>query len=662
MAHADSIYKDSFLEYASYVIKDRAIPELTDGFKPVQRRIIHTLLEMDDGRFHKVANVVGAAMKYHPHGDSSIYEALVNLANCELFIEKQGNYGSFLTGDRAAAARYIECRLLPFAKKVLYNPELTEYVESYDGRNKEPVVFQAKIPIVAIQGTQGIAVGMSTYILPHNLLEVLDCQIKALKGEKFTIAPDFPGGGFVDVENYDDGRGFVIVRAKLDVSDPKKIIITELPFGVNSEQMIDSIEDANKRGKFNISSITDYTAEEVNIEINLQRNTYSTDIVDALYAHTKCEIKISVNSLVIHNNVPVIIPISEMIKWHAKHLIEVLTKELELEIGHLKDRLHARTLERIFVEERIYKRIETKKTSEDVNKAVKTGFKPFEAQLYREVIDEDVERLLKIPIRRISLFDIEKNRNEITEIEADITKAEYNLAHIVDYSLSYIEDLKKMVDKKLWKRKSVLSNIEVKDVKQVAVRNLDLRYQEDTGYIGTNVKGGETLLKVSPYDKIFYMKKNGEYRVANVTDREFIGSEGIFYINFADKEIISKEIFTAIFREKESKFYFIKRFVIPSFTTDRVYSILPKGNYKIVKLSLYPSAIITAKYKEGCGYRVLEESWRFADFAVHKSPNTTGNRLTTKQLVGISLKHTKDQSTSQEAEPTLFDSEDLKKK
>ncbi|HBO35699.1 MAG TPA: DNA topoisomerase IV subunit A, partial [Sphaerochaeta sp.] len=363
MTQAHSIFKQNFLEYASYVIKERAIPDLVDGFKPVQRRIIHTLFEMDDGKFHKVANVVGWAMRYHPHGDSSIYEALVNLANCDLFIERQGNFGNTLTGDSAAAARYIECRLLPFAKKVLYNPELTEFVDSYDGRNKEPVTFPAKIPVVLIQGVSGIAVGMSTYILPHNPLEVLDAMAASLKGESYQLYPDFLGGGIVDVEDYRDGKGSVSVRAKLNTSDPKRIIIEELPYGTTSEAMIRSVEEAAKKGKLKISSINDYTAEKVNIEINLARNTYAQEIVDALYAYTDCETKLSINPLVIRDNVPTIMGIHEILDWHARHLVVVLKAELELEKGHLLDKLHARTLERIFIEERIYKRIEQKKSA-----------------------------------------------------------------------------------------------------------------------------------------------------------------------------------------------------------------------------------------------------------------------------------------------------------
>ena len=651
MAHASGIFEKNFIEYASYVIRDRAIPELEDGLKPVQRRIIHTLIEMDDGKFHKVANVVGQCMKYHPHGDASINDALVNLANDDLFIDHQGNFGNELTGDGAAAGRYIECRLLPLAKKVLYSPEITQYVDSYDGRNKEPVVFPAKIPVVVIQGASGIAVGMKTDILPHNLIEVLDAQEAALRGENVTLYPDFPTGGIVDVSGYEDGCGFVTVRARLDLSDPKKIVITELPYGVTSEQMIASIEEADKKGKLHIAKVTDYTTDKANIEIALQRNTYTKDIVDALYAYTKCENRISINPIVIVDELPRVMPISEMVSYHARHLVDVLTAELHVERRHLEDRLHARTLERIFIEERIYKRIENKKTAEDVNKAVVTGFAPFKDELYRPIDDEDIDRLLKIPIRRISLFDIEKNRRDIEEIDAAIAQVDRNLANITEYAVSFLEDIKAGLDAQRWARRSEIGSFQALDVKSVAVRNLELRYDESTGYMGTNVKTGEVLMKVSPYDKVFYLRKDGAYRVTNVSEKEFIGTEGLYYYCLADKEELSKVVFTAIYKEKESRFYFINRFTISSFTTNRLYSILPKGNYKLVKLATFPSAIITAKYKPGMGYRVLEETFRFSDFAVRKSPQSVGYKIITKALAGLTLRQTKEG----DVEPTLFD-------
>ncbi len=658
MSQADKLYRNYFLEYASYVVRDRAIPDLVDGFKPVQRRIMHTLFEMDDGRFMKVANVVGACMKYHPHGDSSIYEALVNLANSELFIEKQGNFGNFLTGDGAAAARYIECRLKPFAKKVLYNPEITEYADSYDGRNKEPVLFPAKIPVVAIQGTMGIAVGMSTQILPHNLFEVLEAEKKALRGKKFSLYPDFPGGGIIDVSEYDDGRGKIAVRARLNASDPKKLVIEELPYGVTSDSMIASIEKANATGRLKIASISDYTAEKAQIEICWQRNVYSEDMVDVLYATTDCEKKISVNPLVIVNGYPKAVSITEMIRFHAKHLIEVLTAELQNEKKKLEDRLWARTLERIFIEERIYKEIETKKSAEDVKAAIISGFGPFSSELGgQELSDDDIERLLKIPIRRISLFDIERNKEEIREIQGSIDKINYNLEHIIDYAEDYLTELEDMCDREEFRRRTEISSFETLNARQVAVRNMDVRYDPSTGYIGTSIKTGESLLKVSPFDKIFYMKTNGEYRVIPVEDKTFIGTEGLFYINYGDKEVLANEVFTVIYRDKirDKSVYQIKRFRITSFTTDKPYSVVSGPKAKVKKMSTWPSAVITMKFKPGYGYKILEDTARFADFPIYKSPTAAGQKLTGKELQSLSIRQTKDTATTEEAAPSLLD-------
>ncbi len=651
MAHAQTIFRQNFLEYASYVIKERAIPDIVDGFKPVQRRIIHTLFEMDDGKFHKVANVVGWAMRYHPHGDASIYEALVNLANCDLFIERQGNFGNFMTGDSAAAARYIECRILPFAKKVLYNPELTEFSESYDGRNKEPVTFPAKIPVVLIQGAEGIAVGMATKILPHNALEVLDAVAAVLKGESFQLFPDFPGGGIVDVKNYEDGTGSVSVRAKLDTSDSKRIVIEELPFGVTSEMMIHSIDEAAKKGKLKVASISDYTSDKVNIEICLARNTYSKDIVDALYAYTLCEQKIAVNSLVIQDNFPVVMKVSDMVHFHAQHLVEVLKAELELEKSHLYDKLHARTLERIFIEERIYKRIEQKRSAEAVEKAVITGFEPFADQLLRPVVSDDVDRLLKIPIRRISLFDIEKNRQEIDQINEQLKAVEYKLNHLIEYSLDYLTELKGMLGTEIHKRKTVIKSFDIVDVKEVAVRDLSLKYDPTTGYLGYNVKSGNTMLMVSPYDRVLIIQKSGTYFVCDAPEKLFVG-KGLLHCSFADKTELASIVFTVIYQEKTSKFLFLKRCQVTQFILNRTYELVPEGNYRLLKLSTFPNAELTASYKPARNIKILEEKFYFSDYLV-KGVKAAGVRIAVKEIASLKLRSVKE--VVKDAEPSLFD-------
>ena len=635
MANAKDIFRQNFIEYASYVIKDRAIPDIEDGLKPVQRRILHTMIEIDDGRFNKVANVVGHTMRYHPHGDQSIYTALVNLANYDLFIDKQGNYGNFMTGDGPAAARYIECRLLPFAKKVLYNPEITEYVESYDGRNKEPVVFPAKIPVVLIQGTEGIAVGMSTKILPHNAHEVIDAQIAAIKGEAFELYPDFPGGGIMDVSDYQDGLGSVAVRAKLDTSNAKKIIIEELPYGVDSEKMIQSIEAAIKKGRLKIQSVNDFTADTVNIEISLAKGTYTKDVVDALYAYTLCEQKISVNCLVIRDKLPHVCTVSDVIRYHADHILEVSKKELEVQRGHLFDKLHTRTLERIFIEERIYKRIEQKRTQEAVVQAIRTGFGPYADQLVREITDEDIDRLLKIPIRRISLFDIEKNHEEIDQINADIKQVDYDLSHLDEYSIRTLNAIKADLDAETHRRKTVIADFNIVDIRDVAKRDLDLRYDGLTGYLGTSVKTGNPLFKVSEFDKILIIQKNGTYYCSNVPDKLFVGKD-ITYCGLADKDSLEDIVFTVIYLDKKTKVTYIKRCKLSGFIMNKPYELLPDpDNNSLKKLSTLPNAEVTVTYKGPS--RIKESTFLFSDFLV-KGSKAGGVTITKKEVASIRIK------------------------
>lgn len=661
MAQAEKLFRKNFLEYASYVIKDRAIADINDGFKPVQRRIIHSLFEMDDGKFHKVANVVGWSMRYHPHGDSSIYEALVNLANHDLLIERQGNFGNFMTGDRAAASRYIECRITPFAKSVLYNPELTEFIDSYDGRNKEPLSFPAKLPLVVIQGVQGIAVGMATTILPHNLKEVIDAMEKDLRGEKFILYPDFPGGGLVDVSNYHDGKGSVSVRAKLDTSDEKKITITELPYGITSERLIATIDTAAKKGKLKISSINDYTAETVNIEINLARGIYTKDIVKGLYAYTDCERKINSNPVVIKDNVPVTMGISEMVKYHARYLLKVIKAELENERKHLMDRLHQRTMERIFVEERIYKKIEKQKSAEGVKTAVIKGFKPFSATLIRAITVDDVDHLLKIPIRRISLFDIGKNEEEIDGINAAIAAVDEKLAHLVDTAITTLEGFKKLVTKERLTRKSKLTDFEIVSEKEVAKRDLSLRYDSSTGYLGYDIKTGDSMLNISPFDRVLVVLKDGTYRFLVNPAKEYIGKK-LMYLGYATKEDLAKVTFTLIMQQKLYKYLFIKRFQIKSGQLNKSYSLLPtkkdgSTDFKVVKLSTWENAEIRVIYKPKPGIRIKEECFYLSNYLI-KSSTAKGVRLTVKEVKSLRMRPAQIATKKEEKDPSLFDGEE----
>lgn len=635
MAYAKTLFQTNFLEYASYVIKERAIPDLDDGLKPVQRRILHSLLEMDDGKFHKVANVVGHCMKYHPHGDASIYEALVNLANMDLFIDKQGNFGNFLTGDVASAARYIECRITPFAKNVLYNPELTRFQESYDGRNSEPVSFPAKIPVLLALGVEGIAVGMATKVLPHNLDEVLDALSAALKGDDFVLYPDFPGGGLVDVSEYNDGQGKVLVRAKLNTKDPKRIVVEELPFGVTTEKLIASVENAARKGKLKIASINDFTTEKVNIEITLARNTYSEDVEDALYAFTDCEQSVSVNLLVIRDRLPVQMTVTEVILYHARRLIQILKRELEVERDQLLDKLHARTLERIFIEERIYKRIEEEKTRDGVFVAVFSGFEPFRDQINREVTNDDIERLLKIPIRRISLYDINKAREEVRVINDRLERIAYHLAHLVSYALEYIAGLKQLGSAYFRQRQTKITTFGKTDVREAASRDLVLRYNPSTGYLGYGLKTGNEQFKVSHYDRVLIIKKSGTYFVTDVPEKLFV-DKTIRLCCIAEKEVLENQVLTAIYQDRKTKALYIKRCRITQFILNKTYELVPEDG-KLVNLSIREDAEIYVEYKPKPRLQKKEESFFFHDYLV-KGVKTGGVKITSKEVKTLKVR------------------------
>lgn len=639
MAYVKDLFDKNFLEYASYVIRDRAIPDIDDGLKPVQRRVMHTLFEVDDGRFNKVANVVGQVMKYHPHGDSSIYGALVVLANKELFIEKQGNFGNMYTGDGASAARYIECRLKPIAKDILYNPEITNFVPSYDGRNKEPTVFRAKLPLVLILGAEGIAVGMSTKILPYNIREVIDAEIKCLKGEKFEIYPDVPTGGIIDVSEYNDGLGKIITRAKLDTSDEKRIVITELPVGSNTKSLIESLEKAAKNGKIKISSIVDLTSDHVEIEIKLQRGVYAKDVVDSLYAFTDCEQSISCNMLVIKDNMPQQVTATDVIKYHAKQLQVILKDELELEKRNLTDKLHMRTLERIFIEERIYKAIEQMKTAETVKKAVRAGFEPFKAELIREITDEDIEHLLQIPIRRISLYDINKNRAEVKEINARLKEIAKLLKNLKAYAISYLEGINAKLDVEMTKRKTQIKGFEAVDLKEVVKRDTSLRYDSKTGYLGTSVSTGTELMKVTPFDRIFILRKSGTYAVVDVPDKLFVDTN-MWYCSLADKEQLSKILFTVIYRDPKTKYAYIKRCRIEKWINNRDYLIIPDG-MQLVHVDTRAKFKFTLKYEQKPRVKILEETFKAQDFE-EKGLKAQGVRLSTREAKGLVLEQKKE--------------------
>ncbi|MBQ2313286.1 MAG: DNA topoisomerase IV subunit A [Treponema sp.] len=637
MAFVKNLFDKNFIEYASYVIRDRAIPDLEDGLKPVQRRIMHTLFEMDDGRFQKVANVVGRVMKYHPHGDASIGGALVVLANKGIFIERQGNFGNPFTGDGASAPRYIECRVHPLAKEFLVtNPHVTHYVPNYDGRSQEPEVYRAKIPVALIIGAEGIAVGMSTKILPYNIREVLEAEKHALRGEPFSIFPDVPTGGLIDVSNYNDGNGKIVTRAVFDTSDEKKIVITELPLDSTSDSLLASIENAYKAGKIKISSIDDYTTDHCQIEIKLPRGVYAKDVVDALYAYTDCEKSISCQMLVIKDNLPQVMTATAIIQYYAKKLTAIIKDELEYEQGKLTEELHARTLERIFIEERIYKKIEQMKTAEDVNAAVKKGFVPFKDELVRDVTDDDVEQLLKIPIRRISLFDMNRNREQVTAINKQLKEIHRKLRHLTDCAIDYLDGMLAKFRPEDLERRTQIAQFNAVDVKRVVKRETPLRY-DDKGYLGTSVSGGTELLRVTPYDRVFIMRRSGIYTVCDVPDKLFVDT-GIWYCNYADKEIIGKVLFTVIYRDPQTKFAYIKRCRVSGWIMNRDYFIAPEG-MDVLHVDTRDSFSFTLHYEKKPRMKLKEEQFNASDFE-EKGLKANGVRLSAHETQSVTAEST----------------------
>lgn len=631
MAYVDKIFDRNYLEYASYVIKDRAIPDIRDGLKPVQRRILHSLLEMDDGKFHKVANVVGHCMKYHPHGDASIYEALVQLAQKELLIDTQGNFGNLLTGDEASAARYIECRITPFAREILYNKNITEYTESYDGRNQEPVVFPAKVPLVLILGVEGIAVGMSTRILPHNFREVVQSVQAVLRGESPTLYPDFIQGGIMDVSEYRDGLGKVRVRAMLDTSDPKRIVVRELPYGITTENLIQSLENAANKGKIKIAEINDYTAEKVEIEIKLPKGVYARDVVDSLWAFTNCEVSYSVNLLVIKDQKPEVMTVSEVLAYHAGHLVKILKKELEYEDRELKDLLHARTLEQIFIEERIYKSIEEMKTSEEVTNAIIEGFEPFKSQIKRAVSPEDVDRLLKIPIRRISLYDMNKLRKEIQEIKTRLKEIKEHLGNLTAYAIGWLDGILAKTAGR-FDRHTQIASFDRVALKQVALRDKKLRYDPNTGHLGYSLNTGSVVAEVSELDKVLIIDKHAVLTVIKVPQRLFVGKE-LMYVGLADKDVLAATVFSLVYRKNEEKQAYLKRFVIEGWILDKKYPLVPEKCTPMA-LTTRQDLYVKLDFRQRSLIASKKELLSLSDFLI-KNPTALGKRLSDKEVIGV---------------------------
>ena len=648
MAYADILFDDYYLKYASYFIKDRAIPEIDDGLKPVQRRILHTLFEMDDGKYHKVANVVGQTMRYHPHGDQSIFGSLVNLSNKDMFIDKQGNFGSILTGDPASAARYIECRLTPLVKEVLYDPEITEFVDSYDGRNREPVAFPAKIPVLLALGAEGIASSMATRILPHNLIELMEAQIACLGDEPFEILPDFPTGGLVDASEYNDGNGKVMVRASLDVRDPKRIVIRQLPFGSTTESLIASIEAAAKKNKLKIAGISDFTADEVEIEIRLARGVHSEETVDALYAFTDCESSISTNVLLIRDGHPCILPVTDVLKYNTRRLLEILEAELKIERKQLHAKLRAKTLEQLFIKERIYKRIEEVREQDKIHDAIREGFEPFESKV-KDLTPEDIDTLLKVPIRRISLYDINRANEEMKGIRNRLREIRDHLGHLSAYAVTLLEGLIERY-REAFPRRTTLASFKRVDAREAAQRNLALKYDRTTGYLGYGLNTGDTLFDVSPYDRVLVIRKTGAYALHDEIERLFV-DKGMLYCGFVDPE----RVFTMIYRDRKGHPY-VKRCKLEKFILNRGYELVPDG-CRILHLTTDEDVTATVTFKPTPRMRVFEEVFDLAIFPV-RGNRAKGIRLAPKALKGVKLSRRPERGNSPDQSEAASNQED----
>jgi topoisomerase-4 subunit A len=625
------LFDENFMEYTSYVIKERAIPDISDGLKPVQRRIMQTLYNMDDGRFQKVANVVGETMKLHPHGDASIFAALVNLANKDILIERQGNFGNIYTGDQASAARYIECRLTPLAKETLFNRDLTEYQPSYDGRMQEPVTLPAKIPLLLLLGAEGIAVGMATKIMPHNFGELLRAQKKILKGKTVTLYPDFQKGGMLDVSGYNNGNGRLKCRAKIIEKNEKTIVIEEIPYSTTTTSIIDSIEKADKSGKLKIQSINDYTAEKVEIEIKLARGIYAKDTIKALYAFTDCEVPISPNLTVIKDNQPVNISVEEVLQYNTEKLVKDLEKELQIELGRLQDKLHARTLEQIFIEERIYKKIEECKTYKAITDTVKKGLDAFQNKLVKPVSKDDIERLLEIRIKRISRFDIDRQRKEIKEIKSAIKDVEKQLKDIVGFTIVYLDNLLKKYGRRYPRRTTIETFTEVK-ARKVALSNLTVGYNRETGLLGYQVKTDcEMSFSCSEYDKILLIHKDGRYKAVKVPEKIFVDHD----IYWAGK-IKGEMVFNLLYREGSQSLTYIKRFTTPKFILDKEYRLFHGHKKSWIQFMQTGEGVrVRIDFIPTTRSKVNSQRLEFDEYLI-KGEGAIGKRLSTRTVRRIS--------------------------
>ena len=636
----DDLYKDWFLDYASYVILERAVPHILDGFKPVQRRILHAMYDMEDGRFHKVANVIGQTMQYHPHGDASIGDALVNIGQKDLLIDCQGNWGDVRTGDSAAAPRYIEARLSKFALAVAFNPDTTNWQVSYDGRKKEPVTLPVKFPLLLAQGAEGIAVGLSTKILPHNFCELIEGSISILKEEPFQLLPDFPTGGMMDASNYQGGErgGKIRVRAKIEIQDKANLVIKEIPFGTTTGSLIDSIVKASEKGKIKIKRVTDNTAKNVEVHIELPPGVSPDVTVDALYAFTDCEISISPNACVIIDEKPRFLTVDEILKISTLETKNLLKRELEIRLHELEEDWHFSSLEKVFIENRIYRDIEESETWEEVLSAIDKGLEPFKSMFRREITNDDILKLTEIKIKRISKFDSFKADEALKNLEGEIKKTKTNLKNLTDYAIKYFTDLLQKFGKDRG-RKTEIKTFDTIEVKMVAVANKKLYVNRQEGFAGIGLKNDEFVNNCSEIDDVIVFLKSGKMIVSRVEEKKFFGKD-ILHIDVWKKDD-DRRIYHLVYYDAKSKNVYVKRFNVLAITRDKEYdlttgspgskvlyfSVHPNSESEIISVHLHPQSRAKTKLLE----------FNFGEIAV-KGRQAIGNILTKHPVRKIEFK------------------------
>ena len=640
LVRVTGMYKDWFLDYASYVILERAVPAIEDGFKPVQRRILHSMKDLDDGRYNKVANIVGHTMQYHPHGDASIADAMVQIGQKDLLIDMQGNWGNILTGDSAAASRYIEARLSKFALDVVFSPKVTQWQLSYDGRKKEPIHLPVKFPMLLAQGGEGIAVGLSTKILPHNFNELIDASIKHLQGKRFTLVPDFPTGGVMDADNYNDGLrgGRIRVRARISQEDKQTLVINQIPFSTTTSSLIDSILKANDKGKIKIKKIEDNTAANVEIKIHLPNGVSPDKTIDALFAFTACETSISPLGCVIENNKPNFIGVSEMLRRSTDHTLDLLRAELEVKQEELEEQWHFASLERIFIENRIYRDIEEVETWEGVLQAIHLGLAPHIVHLKRAVTDDDVVRLTEIRIKRISKFDLDKAQQKIEALEADLDQVAYDLAHIVEFAVAYFRRLKKSYGEGK-ERKTEIKVFADVDARKVVMRNTKLYVSREEGFVGTSLRREEYVTDCADIDDVIVFTADGKMMVTKVESKTFVGKNIIHVAVFKKKD--KRTIYNMIYQDGRGGTSYIKRFAVAGVTRDKHYD-LTNGSpqSKVHYFSANPNGeaeIVTIHLRQSGAIKKLKWDLDFADLVV-KGRGVRGNTVTKYAIKRVELK------------------------